>query len=328
MRSWVRGLAGLLGVVLGVVALAACTGGDDDDRARPDDRESTPSVRMVSLNVLHGLFCAEATDFCQAPRRAEMVADMLEAERCPELVGFQEIGPRQAEIVPAAMAEICDGRYELAWIGEESFDRTMVFSTLPIEDRTHLDLAAFPWEAYRVRVDSPLGSLDFLTTHFASSSNNPPCTPADCPPACPAGVVANECNAIEVRDFMDANRAGAALQVVSGDLNAEPGSPTLATLTEAGFEDSWLVAGRPECEPDRATGCTGDRPRPENVLDGLDSPEGRYTVRIDYVLARPGPDCTLAATAEPFAAEPVLPPVGDLYWASDHAGVLAVLRCG
>jgi hypothetical protein len=337
MQSWRRGLAG--GFVAGVLAagvlaatLAACTGdGDDDDRGSgPGRSDAAPAVRMVTLNVLHGLFCAAETDFCRAPQRAEVVADALERADCPELVGFQEVGPRQEAVVPAAMDVVCEGSYELAWEAARSPDRAMVFTTLPIEDRSYLDLAAFPWEAYRVRVDSPLGPLDFLTTHFASSSNNPPCTPgtaAECPPACPPTVDANRCNAIEVRDFMEANRAGAALQVVTGDLNAPPGSATLATFTDAGFEDAWVVAGRPECDPASGRGCTSDRPRPENALDGLDVPEGRYTERIDFVLARPGEDCTLRATAAPFLAEPLPAPVGGLSWASDHAGVLAVLRC-
>ena len=62
-------------------------------------------------------------------------------------------------------------------------DRTMIFTTLPILDRGYLDLAAFPWEAFFVRVDVPMGPVDFLTTHFASSANNPLCAggrmPAD-----------------------------------------------------------------------------------------------------------------------------------------------------
>jgi hypothetical protein len=169
--------------------------------------------------------------------------------------------------------------------------------------------------------------VDFLTTHFASSSNNPPCAGDVCPPVCPAGIVANECNAIEVVAALDARRDGAVLQVASGDLNAPPGSPTLSTFKTAGFVDAWLAAGRPECDAATGRGCTGGRDRPENALDGLDVPDGRYRERIDYVLARPGPNCTLDAAAEPFVAEPRAEPFRGLYWPSDHAGVLAELTC-
>jgi hypothetical protein len=117
-------------------------------------------VRVLTLNVLHGLFCPQETDFCHAPDRAVMVARAIEAADCPELVGFQEIGPRQPAVVPRAMEQVCDGQYELAWEGINSPDRTMVFTTLPIRDRGFLDLASFPWEAYRVRVDTPMGSVD------------------------------------------------------------------------------------------------------------------------------------------------------------------------
>ena len=175
---------GLLAATL-VLATAACSG--SGERAAKTAPDAKP-VRVLSLNVLHGLFCPPETDSCQAPDRAEMVARGIERAGCPELVGFQEIGARQEEVVPASMARICRGRYVLAWQGVASPDREMVFTTLPILDRGYLDLAAFPWEAYWVRVDSSLGPVDFLTTHLASSANNPPCRPGECPAACPIAV--------------------------------------------------------------------------------------------------------------------------------------------
>jgi hypothetical protein len=326
--------------VLAVVLVAAsCSGGDNDgDSSATTSAPSRPSVttttvpvaeplRVVTLNVLHGLFCAEETDSCKASDRAVMVARAIEAGDCPELVGFQEIGPRQPAVVPPAMEQVCAGRYELAWEGIDSPDRTMVFTTLPILDRGFLDLAAFPWEAYRVRVKTSFGPVDFLTTHFASSSNNPACAGDVCPPVCPAGITANECNAIEVVTALDARRPGAVLQIASGDFNAGPNTPTLATFTDVGFVDAWIVAGEPECEPATGRGCTGGRDRPENTLDGLDVPGGRYSERIDYVLARPAQTCELAATVESFVSEPLAVPFRGLYWPSDHAGVLAELTC-
>jgi hypothetical protein len=318
-----------------VLAAVGCSDGDDDATSTPTSAPTTTTVpaaepvRALTLNVLHGLFCAQETDFCHAPDRAEMVARGVEAAGCPELVGFQEIGPRQPEVVPPAMKKVCDGRYELAWEAANSPDRAMVFTTLPIRDRGYLDLAAFPWEAYWVRVDAPFGPVDFLTTHFASSSNNPTCEGDICPPVCPEGIDANECNAREVVAAFNRQRPGAAMQIVSGDLNAEPGSSTLARFERAGYVDGWLTAGEAECDATTGQGCTGGRDRPENALDGLDVPGGRYSERIDYVLARPGKDCDVRATgAESFAAEPATEPFRGLYWPSDHAGVLAELTCG
>jgi endonuclease/exonuclease/phosphatase family metal-dependent hydrolase len=313
------------------VALVSCSGDDGGGGGATAGPTTTvragEPVRVLTVNVLHGLFCPAETDYCQAPDRAEMIARAVEGAGCPELVGFQEIGPRQPEVLPPAMDRVCEGRYELAWQGINSPDRTMVFTTLPILDRGFLDLSVFPWEAYWVRVDAPVGAVDFLTAHFASSANNPPCAATVCPPVCPDGMPANECNAIEVVTALDAERGGAVLQIASGDLNARPGSPTLATFETAGFVDAWLSAGEPECAGAATRGCTGGRDRPENALDGLDVREGRYSTRIDYVLVRPGPRCTMNAAAAPFVAEPLARPFRGLYWPSDHAGVLAELAC-
>lgn len=315
---------GLVVVVLIAAATAVSAQGAAGDAS---SARKTKPLTVATINVLHGLFCPSETDFCNAPDRAETLAQGLEDAGCPQLVGMQEIGPRQEDLVPAAMDKVCGGRYELAWEAVEgSPDREMVFTTLPIRERGFLDIANFPWEAYWVRVKTPLGPVDFLTTHFASSSNNPPCTSQNCPPVCPAGIETNECHALEVTDFYD-SRPAAKLQIASGDFNAQPGDPTIATLTDAGFVDAWLEAGQPECDPVTGSGCTGGRDRPENDLDGLDVPEGRYSSRIDLVLVRAARSCTLRAKAEPIFAEPFAKPFRGLYWTSDHAGVLTELRC-
>lgn len=308
-----------------ILAAAACSG-NGGERATKTAPDAKP-VRVLSLNVLHGLFCPAETDFCHAPDRAEMVARGIERAGCPELIGFQEIGPRQEEVVPASMARVCGGRYKLAWQGVASPDREMVFTTLPILDRGYLDLAAFPWEAYWVRVDSSLGAVDFLTTHLASSANNPPCRPGQCPAVCPEGITTNECNAIEVLQLLTSRPPGAAVTIASGDFNAMPGDPTLTTFTKAGFVDAWLAAGNPECAPATGAGCTAGRERPENPLDGLDVADGRYAERIDFVLARPASTCALDTRAHGFADKPLDPPFRGLYWPSDHGGVLAEIRC-
>jgi hypothetical protein len=333
MRTRVAGRRRVGIVIAALIALVVSAAPASGTAGRDGDHHRAPKrVRALTLNVLHGLSCAPETDFCQAGDRAAIVARAVQQAGCPELVGLQEIGPRQPEVFPPAMAAICGGRYELAWQGvQPPVDRTMIFTTLPIIERGYLDLAAFPWEAYWVRVLAPIGPVDFLTTHFASSSNNPVCTAAVCPPKCPAGITANQCNAIEVvrlLTVLDALLPGARMQIASGDFNARPGSPTLETFERAGFVDAWLAAGEPECDPNTGYGCTSGRDRPATALDGLDAAGGHYSQRIDYVLARPGDDCQFdARKATPFVAEPLARPYRGLFWPSDHAGVVADVRC-
>jgi hypothetical protein len=179
-----------------------------------------------------------------------------------------------------------------------------------------------------VRVRTDQGPVDFLTAHFASSSNDPPCDATRCPPVCTTGISTNECHAHEVVEFLG-GRDGATITVVAGDLNALRTEPTISTLTDAGFTDAWVDAGNPECDADTGAGCTSDRPRPENDLDGLDVDTGRYRERIDYVMTRGGDGCTpTVERAVTLAGEPTDEPFNGLYWPSDHAGVVAAIRCG
>jgi len=285
------------------------------------------SWRRRSRDLLHGLFCPPETDACQAPDRVRIFTELVEAADCPDLIGLQEIGPRLEELLPPAAETLCDGQYTIAWEGVESPDREMVLARVPIVEQGYLDIANFPWEAYWVRVDSPQGPVDFLTAHFASSANNPACTPDLCPPICPPGTITNQCHAVEVVEFFDGRPAGASLSIASGDLNAVPGSPTVTALVDAGFVDAWLEAGNPECDPAFHVGCTGGGGQPEPFV-GMDTAEGPgFDERIDYVMVRPRNDCELGVEAEGFAAEPRSEPLGGLWWPADHAGVLAELTC-
>lgn len=322
-----------IALVLGALACSSNGGGTEERAAKPDaEARDRAAVHVVTYNVLHGLFCPAETDFCQAPDRVDVLVRHLEAAGCPDLVGLQEVGARQEELIAPALENACDGTYEIAWEGErvDSPDREMVLTRLPVVEQGYLDIANFPWEAYWVRVDSDAGPVDFLTTHFASSSNNPPCDATRCPPVCPPGLITNECHALEVVDFFDRRPEPAALSIVAGDLNATPGSPTITTLTGAGFVDAWLEAGNTECEPTTETGCTGGGSGPDaTVLDDTDTVEGRnYSERIDFLLVREGRGCRARSPqAEGFADEPLAEPINGLYWASDHVGVQATLAC-
>ena len=153
--------------------------------------------------------------------------------------------------------------------------------------RATLDIANVPWEAYWVRAKSPQGPVDFLTAHFASSSNNPPCTETlarRCarPGSRPTSATASRW------PTSSPHRTGAALTVVGGDLNATPDEPTVAHLRDAGFVDAWLAAGKPECDAAHPAGCTAGGTAPDPWV-GMDTQAGAgFDERIDYVWVKPG----------------------------------------
>jgi len=47
-------------------------------------------VTVVSMNVLHGAFCGDG-NHCQAPDRVALLARLIEAAKCPDVVALQEI---------------------------------------------------------------------------------------------------------------------------------------------------------------------------------------------------------------------------------------------
>jgi hypothetical protein len=322
---------GALGCAIVVaVAMAACSSddGDGDSRAggRAEDEQSSAPVRMATLNLLHGLFCPPETDACQAPDRVQIFTELVEAAECPELIGLQEIGERLEQLLPDAVGSMCDGEYSIEWEGVASPDRQMVLTRLPVLEQGYLDIANFPWEAYWVRVRSSQGPVDFLSAHFASSTNNPICAPDRCPPICPPTISTNECHAAEVVEFF-ARRDGAAITIASGDFNARPGEPTIVRLLDAGFVDAWLEARNPECDPATHVGCTGGGTQPEPFV-GMNTVEGPgFDERIDFVMARGGRGCELGIDAEGFAVEPRDEPLNGMWWPADHGGVLAEMRC-
>lgn len=325
------------------LAVAACTGDDDDRAADPDsapDPVDVPepggeSVRLAAINVLHGLFCPEETDFCDAPARLDLLDRQIEDAGCPDVVGLAEIGPRQEELVPERLDDLCDGRYELLWDPEgqgQTLDQEMILTSLEVVDDAYVDLANFPWGAHWVRVESPIGAVDFVTTHFASSANNPPCTAETCPPTCPEGIETGTCHSLQIVDFLDGIAEPDTIQVVSNDLNATIDSDRLAPLLDAGFVDAWIEAGLPECDPATGEGCTCCIGSEVDDYDGggLDDPAGQRTSRIDFVLVRGTPDCTpgfAASDTDLLGGDPVDPPFEGLLWPSDHAGVVTTLTC-
>ena len=124
---WSRRCSALALTVALVVGASAIASGAATRRTRP--------VTFVTLNLLHGLFCREGTDDCQAPDRVQIFGEQLERAQCPDLVGIQEVGQRLEQLLTQDVPTWCDGDYEIAWGASTMPDRVMVLSRLPIVDQ-------------------------------------------------------------------------------------------------------------------------------------------------------------------------------------------------
>lgn len=106
--------------------------------------------------------------------------------------------------------------------------------------------------------------------------------------------------------------------VILGDLNDEPGTPSIDALVQAGFVDAWQEAvGRPTL-----TCCHAEL---------LDEAVTAFYQRVDYVLVRdawagPGIVGRVEATLSGLLPSERIPGPAGLLWASDHAGVAAAMR--
>jgi endonuclease/exonuclease/phosphatase family metal-dependent hydrolase len=207
------------------------------------------------------------------------------------------------------------------------------------------------------RIHHPRGPVDVFTTHLASSSDlaSLPCgenmlRPPLTSPACPAECVANqdtvrECQAKQVALFVEDRHDVAEPAILSGDLNAEPGSPEYLEFAGRGWTDSHLAAGNAECDPATGQNCTSGR-NDDNLID-LESTALGVTERIDFIFvvpAKEGSRCAgrirladhprrLVTTTGIFAGKPnpfercgaaPLP----ICFVSDHNGNQLNLGCG
>ena len=293
----------------------------------------TVAFDVATINLLHGLEvasdCAAETDQCRAPARMALLWGLLEDDLdCPDVVAFQEVSPRQQELVPTMLGDLCDGGYELLVDNRDLPDQEMILTTLPVLDDAYVELAGTPiWSAHRARLATDLGPVDVFATHYASSSFNLECELGTfgCTTTCAEADDFGDCHPRQTLAILGPLADDAVLQVVVGDLNARIDESRITTLTDAGFTDAYLAAGLPECDPVTGVGCTCcvDGPAP---LDGLDDPDQAMDERIDFVLFRPGSGCSVAVDdARHWADAPLSEPVEDLWWTADHAGVAATL---
>ena len=105
-------------LVVSVLVLAACSG--DDDVAAPPTEAEAATVRVVSINLLHGIACPADSDGCDLPARVALFARQLDEGGCPEVVGVQEANERTVSLLRDALPDTCDGAYEIVWDGDLS----------------------------------------------------------------------------------------------------------------------------------------------------------------------------------------------------------------
>src|SRR3712207_5194046 len=239
------------------LVVAACSG-DDDDAAPPADADAA-TVRVVSINLLHGIACPADSDGCDLPARVALFTRQLDDAGCPELVGVQEANERTVSLLREELGAACDGAYEVVWDGDPGLDREAVLTTLPVLGSRRTRLAGPLRTAYWVRVAADVGVVDFVSTHLASGSDDRPCDATTCTPPCDVNGTVNDCQGRQLVAFAEEVAGDGAVVVIGGDLNARPAEPAVAALLDAGFVDTHVAAGNAECDPSTGAECTSGR---------------------------------------------------------------------
>ena len=316
----------VLAVVLVTGLLAAGCSDDNDDPTGADGPPSTPeTVHAVSQNILHGEACPADSDKCDLPGRVAFFVEQL-GESCPDLVGLQETNQRILDELEKGVADICDGTYEVVWDDDPSTDREAVLTKHPVLAQQRFRLAGPLRTALWVRVSTDAGAVDFWTTHLASGSDNRPCDEDTCPPPCQTEDDLNTCQGRQVVALASDHRAPGGVLIVGGDLNAEPGSPTISAMLATGLTDTHLAAGNPECDEATGVSCTGGRD--DTSIEGLSDPDAQQSERIDYLLFDAGGTrCEVVDPTGLFEAAGAADRPDGLVHPSDHTGVEATIRC-
>jgi len=318
-------LASMMTLVAPLAPAAGAAGGDK-------------SVRIINLNLLHGVFCPPETNGCRAPDRVDLFMQQLEAADCPEVVGLQEINANLAKLLDKAVPKTCAGQYEVVLGGKpQTLDTERVLTTLPVRSTKVIKLTGAFRTASRVVLKSPLGPLVVVVTHQDGDPEvpSPPCR--NCPPPCRAVQVDTLACQTVLASKLARDAGGAnATRVLMGDFNVTPASARYQGLVADGWIDTHVLAGNPECDSATALGCSSGRD--DKSLESVQDPTKRQVERIDFIFVKAPPGCTVAADPVGDADgdgvgtglwhdEPTTNGPGGLAWTSDHTGVSADLSC-
>jgi hypothetical protein len=311
-----RAFASLL---LAAMTAAGCSEDSGDASTAPR------RVHAVSQNILHGTNCVPETDRCALPDRIDLFMRQLNDGQCPELVGLQEGNGDIVELIETRLPQICGGRYTIVHDDDASTDREVVLTTLRVLGTRRDRLAGPVRTVFWVRAAADVGIVEFVTTHLASGSDDRPCDPATCPPPCVTDEMVQTCQARQVVDHIERNAHPDAVVLLGGDLNAEADEVTIEAVRDAGYRDTHLLVGNPECNADTGEQCTGGRI--DDSLEDLGDPNSKQRHRIDYIWIGGTRDCTAIAPTGLFNAEAATGVTGAVVFPSDHTGVQATLEC-
>lgn len=329
-------------VMAGLVALLAVAGGAESfapAAAAPSRATPKGDVRVVTMNILHGVTCPGETNDCQGDDRIALLGLLLKAAKCPPVVALEEISPRMYDRVTAA-PWVKECKYEIVWHNMPLIDRELVLTTLPVKSQKLTSLAGGFRSAYRLELRSKLGPVVLVVSHQDGDpepGQDPrPCTPADCPPPCPATVTIPACQTVQAEALSDQGGPRTAIRILTGDFNVTATSDRYRSLVAGGWIDSHLAAGNRECDPSSSKECSSGRQ--DMVVDDLKNPASRETERIDFLFVKTPRGCK--ARFDPhrdrdrdglgtglFGEKPVTGAPGGIVFASDHTGVAADLSC-
>jgi Endonuclease/Exonuclease/phosphatase family len=331
--------AGMLVATIGATAAGA---GSADSAPRRAPRTAAPEgdLRIVTMNILHGILCPPETNDCQGDDRMALLGQELQAAKCPQVVALQEIAPRTYDrVVAAPWVKQC--KYKIVWHDMPFADRELVLTTLPVKSQEVTVLAGNFRSAYRVELRSKLGPLVLVASHQDGDpepgADPRPCTPEVCPPPCPTTVNQTTCQTLQTEALAMKGGGKNAIRVLTGDFNVTPVAPRYQSLLANGWIDSHLAAGNPECDPVTGVACTSGRE--DMNMEDLKNPASKATERIDFLFVKTPRGCKArfdkAADRDKdklgtglFADKPVANGPGGLAYLSDHTGVAADLSCG
>lgn len=330
-----------------LLLLAACGGSD------ANGGDASRDLTMAQLNLLHGTtgMCPQAAN-CRLADRVALLYEWVARSGCPDVVTLQEVWSGALALLQAGAGGACPFPYEVAVATDRlGPDESALLSRYPV-----LSIASQPLfpgfrKVVHARIDHPaLGPVDVYSTHLASGSDGATvsCTSSvPCPEPClTAGArTRRECQAVQMAQYIEATRGGAAPALIGGDFNAEPGSFEYRQFVDRGWVDAYLAGGNPECDAASGRGCTSGR-ADENLTE-LESPASNEVERIDFIFVVPAADPMICANrldgardadgdgtaTRLFAdqANPLHPRCGaaplPICWPSDHQGVQLDLNC-
>ena len=329
-------------VVITMVTAACSSGAKTAKTATPTSTTSnaTRDLTVVSMNVLHGASCADG-NHCQATDRVALLARLIEEAHCPDVVALQEIASWTYELVQGQTGKLCGGGYRVVFGPEQSVDRELVLTRLPVVESEHVRLAGPQRTALRVRLRSDLGVIDLVDTHTGNGADSQgrggePCTRETCPPPCDPAAFMLTCQIRQVADVLESHRAPGGTALIMGDLNVVAGSVPYDVLPGRGYVDTYLAAGGRDCDPDSGAGCTSGKV--DYLLDDMRNPASKENERVDFIFLAAARGCAPrydsgrdadgdGVPTGLFGDRPASGGPGGLAFASDHVGTALDLSC-